>query len=103
MEPLNTSQTSHNTQLFTMERPAEMPRAEEAMGQEMVEILDQYLPDVSSRIKEKIEESLQNLEYEVACIKQNLEVKKPKVTLRQVNEKLDKLLEMVELMNYKMN
>ena len=103
MEPSNTSQTSHNKQLFTMERPAEMPRAEEAMGQEMVEMLDQYLPDVSSRIKEKIEESLQNLEYEVACIKQNLEVKKPKVTLRQVNEKLDKLLEMVELMNYKMN
>ena len=56
-----------------------------------------------SPISSKIEESLQALEQEVACIKQNLEVKKPKVTLRQVNEKLDKLLEMVELMNYKMN
>ena len=51
-----------------MERPAKVPRTEDPIGQEMVEFLDQYQHEISS----KIEESLQTLEYEVACIKQNL-------------------------------
>ena len=56
-----------------------------------------------SPISSKIEESLQALEQEVGCIKQSLGGKKKRVTLTQVNEKLDQLFNLVLLMNAKLD
>ena len=65
-------------------------------------MLDQYKVE-ESPISSKIEESLQALEQEVGCIKQSLGGKKKRVTLTQVNEKLDQLFNLVLLMNAKLD
>ena len=95
---MNKSLVNEWKRQFTMERPGKVPRTEDPIKQEMVEFLDQYQPDISS----KIEESLQTLEYEVACIKQNLEVKKRKITLAQIDQKVQQILDMVSMMHDKM-
>ena len=65
-------------------------------------MLDQYKVE-ESPISSKIEESLQALEQEVGCIKQSLGGKKKRVTLTQVNEKLDQIFNLVSLMNAKLD
>ena len=65
-------------------------------------MLDQYKVE-ESPISSKIEESLQALQQEVGCIKQSLGGKKKRVTLTQVNEKLDQLFNLVLLMNAKLD
>ena len=68
------------------------------MAQEM---LNQYQVELS--VSSKIEESLQTLEQEVGCIKRNLEGKRKKVTLSQVNEKLEEIFNLASLMNAKLD
>ena len=73
----------------------------EARNMEQI-MLDQYKVE-ESPISSKIEESLQALEQEVGCIKQSLGGKKKRVTLTQVNEKLEKIFNLVLLMNAKLD
>ena len=76
---------------MTMERPR---------TEEIIELLDHFEP--TNIEPPKIEESLKILEKEVVSINQNLQEKKKKVTLTQVNHKLDAIQEILSNMNYRM-
>ena len=79
-----------------MEVPQKRPRFDE-----MQDFLEQYpispvRESVESPAKQsKIENALEQLEQDVSCIKTSLEKKKPKVSLSQVNDKLDTILEII--------
>ena len=65
-------------------------------GNDMQDFLDQFPTTSYSKNKEKtLERTLEQLEQDVTCIKSSLEKKRPKVTLSEVNDKVDMILEMV--------
>lgn len=82
---------------FTMEMPTKRSRTED----EMQSFLDQIpIPEYSCSETCNIEKTrLEKLEEDVTSIRSNLERKRPKVTLMQLNEKIDLILNILHSWN----
>ena len=61
-------------------------------GEEMQDFLGQFETELTH---ESIKNTLEQLEQDVTSIKTSLEKKKPKVTLGEVNDKVDMILEIL--------
>ena len=81
--PIYPQQPSQASELTTMAMP----------------ILDQFPIQDDSQSQRNIQNTLAKLDQDVTAIKTNLEKKRPKVTLKQVNDKLDMILHILSNMN----
>ena len=83
---------------FTMEVPTKRSRSTE---DEMQSLLDQIsVPEYNCPESCKIEKTrLEKLEQDVSSIRTNLEKKRPKVTLNQLNKKVDLILTILQSWN----
>ena len=78
-----------------IEVPQKRSRSDDMIGEEMQSFLDQYPVQetyIAPNIPSKIEDVLGQLEQDVTSIKANLEKKRPKVTISQLNDKVDQIL-----------
>ena len=84
-----------------MEVPQKRPRSDEKIREEIREDMersfDQFLDPaqetyITPSLPCKIEDVLGQLEQDVTSIKANLEKKRPKVTISQLNDKVDQIL-----------
>ena len=65
-------------------------------GEEMQDFLDKFETRKTELTQqESIKNTLEQLEQDVTSIKTSLEKKKPKVTLTEVNDKVDMILEIL--------
>lgn len=62
-------------------------------------ILDQFPIQDDSQSQRNIQNTLAKLDQDVTIIKTNLEKKRPKITLNQINEKLDMILQILSNTN----
>ena len=68
-------------------------------GKGMQNVLDQFPVQETYEAPYKIENVLEQLEQDVTCIKTSLEKKRSKVTLSQVNDKVDQILNIIQKWN----
>ena len=78
-----------------MEVPEKRPRSDDNIREDMQSFLDQFPVQetyIAPSLPCKIENVLGQLEQDVTSIKANLEKKRPKVTISQLNDKVDQIL-----------
>ena len=76
-----------------MKAPEKKPRSDDPIGQDMLNFLDQFpMQDTPLVVPNTIENVLGKLEQDVTCIKTNLEKKRSKATISQLNDKVDQIL-----------
>ena len=69
-------------------------------GKEMKDFLDQFpLSSYSTNNEKTLESKLEHIEQNVTCIKSSLEKKRSKVTLREVNDKVDLVIELLKTLS----